>query len=60
MVVFGGLEEYIRDGRDDSHQPMKTATVVLEFGNYIIIILGAYPHIELCLLLCRAAAEWEW
>lgn len=46
VVVFGGLDELIRDG-DGRQQPMKAATVVLEFGNYILIIVGAHPHIEL-------------
>ena len=38
VVLFGGLDELISDGRDDRQQPMKTATVVLEFGNYIILL----------------------
>ena len=33
VVVFGGLDELIRDGRDMRLQPMKAATAVLEFGN---------------------------
>ena len=36
MVVFGGLGKYIRDDRDDTEQPMKAATAVLEFGNNYI------------------------
>ena len=36
VVVFGGLGEAIIDGRDARQQPMKAATVVLEFGNYIV------------------------
>ena len=53
---------------------MKAASVVLEFGNYIIIVgacAGVVNYIIIvvhthtlnqcvCLLLCRAAAEWEW
>ena len=37
VLVFGGLDEYIRDDRDFRRQLMKAATTVLEFGNYIII-----------------------
>ena len=47
VVVFGGLDEYIRDGRADRQQPMKSATVVLEFSNSILIIVEVHPHIEL-------------
>ena len=46
VVVFGGLDEYIR-GRDNRQQPMKAGTFVLEFGNCILIIVGSHPHIEL-------------
>ena len=61
MVVFGGLDEEISDGRGSRLQPMKAATVVLEFGNYILIIVGAHSLIDyVCLLECRAAAKWEW
>ena len=47
VVVCGGLDEFIRYDCDDSEQPMKAATVVLEFGNDIIFIVGAHPHSEM-------------
>ena len=42
VVVFGGLDEYIKDDRDPHEQPMRSYTGVLEFGNDIII--GAHSH----------------
>ena len=56
VVVFGGVDEYIRHD-----EAIRSDTVVLEFGNEILII-GSHPHIEFMhvFLLSRAAAELEW
>ena len=32
VVLFGGVDEWIRDERQDRQQPMKSDTTVLEFG----------------------------
>ena len=34
VVVFGGLDGYIRDVRDLHEQPMSAETAVLEFGKF--------------------------
>ena len=64
VVVLGGLEKFVRINCDYAQQPMKADNAVLVFGNYILIIVGSHPQIEfildVCLLLHRAAAEWEW
>jgi len=42
-MVFGGMDKYISSisGRK---QPMRSDTNLLEFGNYIIVIVGAHSH----------------
>ena len=42
VVVVGGVEEWVRDGRADSQQSMRADTCVLEFGNYFHYYLGAH------------------
>ena len=37
VVVFGGLDQFISYGRYPRSQPMRAATVMMEFGNSIII-----------------------
>lgn len=64
VVVFGGLDEYIR-GHGDRQQPMKAATVVLEFGNYQLL-RGTPTHwIDMCVcwyaeLQQSGSGEEEW
>ena len=43
VVVFGGMYQYVI-GKSDLKQSMRSDTNLLEFGNYIIVIVGAHSH----------------
>ena len=43
----GGMDEWI-SGKSDRKQPMRSDTNLLEFGKYIIVIIGSHSHTDMC------------